>query len=149
MDAIIRAIIIYLFLLVIFRFSEKRTLAESSPFDLILLLIISEATQGALINNDNSIINAIVVITTLIAINLALAFLKYKYKFLQKAVEGGPLVLIDNGVIFKDRMYKERIDEDEILSSAREVGLIAINQIKYAILETSGKINIIPFDLNI
>jgi uncharacterized membrane protein YcaP (DUF421 family) len=145
MDAVFRAAIVYIFLLVILRLAGKRTLAQVTAFDFVLLLIISEATQQALIDDDNSMTNAAIVITTLVGLNILMSLLKQRSKFIERLLEDIPLVIIADGKPLQDRMDKARVDMDDVLDAAREShGLERLDQIKHAVLERSGKISIIP-----
>jgi uncharacterized membrane protein YcaP (DUF421 family) len=145
MDAVFRASVMYLFLLIIFRITGKRTLGQSTTFDFVLLLIIGEATQQALLGNDFSLTNAVIVITTLVLIDVGIAFWKQRSQTMDKLLDGMPLVIVDNGEPLKERMDRVRIDEEDILSAARLTqGLERMEQIKYAVLERSGDISIIP-----
>lgn len=145
MESIFRAVIVYVFLLVIFRLSGKRTLAEVTTFDLVLLLIISEATQEALIDNDHSMTNSFLIITSLVLLNVVFSEIKERFKPAEKILDGVPLLIVDHGKPLKDRMRKERVDVDDVLDAAREGhGLERLDQIKFAVLERNGKISIIP-----
>lgn len=145
MDAVIRAVVMYAFLLIVFRISGKRTLAQMTPFDFILLLVIGEATQQALLGDDFSVTNAFIVITALLATDLGLAIMKQRFGLLGKITEGVPVLIVENGEIIADRADKARIDEEDILQAARQTqGLETMDQIKYAVLERSGGISIIP-----
>jgi uncharacterized membrane protein YcaP (DUF421 family) len=145
MESVIRAAAVYLFLLLIFRLAGQRTLAQITTFDLVLLLIISEAIQQGLIGNDNSMINAALVVLTLAGLNVSLSLLKQRSKTIEKVLEDVPLVLVEEGRILKERMDKVRVDEDDILEAAREShGLVRLDQIRYAVLERSGEISIVP-----
>jgi uncharacterized membrane protein YcaP (DUF421 family) len=145
MDTMVRSAAIYLFLLVVFRISGKRSLAQITTFDFVLLLIISDAVQQGLISNDNSLTNALMVGTTLVGLNVALSLLKRRHPRLERVLEGTPLVLLEDGVLHKDRMSKERVDETDILSAARELqGLARMDQIAYAVVERNGGITIVP-----
>jgi uncharacterized membrane protein YcaP (DUF421 family) len=145
MDSVLRGIVVYVFLLFIFRMAGKRTLSQTTTFDLVLLLIISETTQQAMVDDDHSITNGVLLISTLIGMSILLSVLKQKFPKLDLALEGAPLILIDQGKLLRDRMDKCRVDETEILSAARMTqGLVAMDQIQYAILERNGDISIIP-----
>ncbi len=145
MDSVIRGVVIYFFLMLIFRVSGKRTLNEATVFDFVLLLIISETTQQALLADDFSITNGFLLITTLLVLDIGMSLLKQRYTGIDKALDGVPLIVIDNGKMLKDRMKKSRIDESDIMEAARELqGLKNMEQIKYAILEKDGKITIVP-----
>lgn len=145
MDSVLRAIATYVFLLVVLRIAGKRTLSQTTTFDFVLLLIISETTQQAMVDSDHSVTNAFLLIITLVGMSIILSVLKQRYPKLDLLLEGAPLVLIDRGRLLKDRMAKCRVDETEILSAARSTqGLAGLSQIEYAILERDGNISIIP-----
>lgn len=145
MDAVIRGIAVYLFLLLIFRLSGRQTLAEMSSFDFVLLLIISETTQEAMVDSDHSLTNSFLLIMTLIGTTVLFTMLKQKFPKLQKILDSTPVVIVQEGKMLKDRMRQLRISEDDILEAARETqGLERMDQIKYAIVETRGNISIIP-----
>ena len=145
MDSVLRAAAIYLFLLVLFRIAGKRTLSEATTFDFLLLLIIGEATQQALLGEDFSLTNAFLVILTLIGIDIAMSLWEQRWPRLGKWFEGVPLVIVDHGQPLRERMQRVRVNEEEILTAARErQGLSRMDQIQYAVLERSGGISIIP-----
>lgn len=145
MDSITRGLVVYVVLLLLFRISGKRSLAQITTFDFVLLLIFSEAIQQALIDNDSSMTNALLVIATLLGLDIGLSLVKGKSSLLQKLIDDTPLVLIEDGRLHKDRMKKARVDEDDILQSARQLqGLERLDQIKYAVLERSGGITVVP-----
>lgn len=147
MDVFLRTFVVYLFLLVILRLAGKRTLSEMSTFDFILLLIISEATQNALVNDDRSLSNGLAVILSLVALDRLVAYLKWKSGRLEKFIEGTPIVLVEHGKVLDERVAKSRVTRDDILQAARQnQGLARMEQIKYAVLESSGGISIIPMD---
>ena len=145
MDSILRALAVYVFLMVVFRIAGKRTLAEFTTFDFILLLIISEAVQQGLIDDDNSMTNAFLVVTTLLGLNIALSLVKQKSPRAEHLLDGSPEIIMENGCLLKERMDKARVDEEDIMQAARQLqGLERLDQIKYAVLERSGGITIIP-----
>lgn len=146
MDSVIRATIVYSFVLLLFRVSGKRTLAEVTPFDLVIALIISEAIQQALIDTDNSLTNALLVVTTLIALDMTLLYGTFRFKRLDRIINGVPVVVVQDGELLRERMRKERLLEDDIRTAAREQGLERLDQIKYAIVERGGTITIVPKD---
>jgi len=125
----------------------KRSLSDTTTFDFILLLIISEVTQQALVGEDNSITAAFILIVTLVSLDLSLSFLKDKFKPFGKFIEGTPLVVVDKGKPLKQRMKKSRVDNEDIMEAARlNFGLERMEQIKYAVLEKDGSISIIPYE---
>lgn len=145
MDAVIRALAIYVILMLVFRISGKRSLAQITTFDFVLILVIGEATQQALLGNDFSLTNAFLVIVTLVGLDIGMSLVKQRSKTIEKWLDSVPVVIIEEGKLLQDRMDKARIDEADILSRAREYhGLERLDQIKYAVLERSGGITIIP-----
>jgi uncharacterized membrane protein YcaP (DUF421 family) len=147
MQSILSAAAIYLLLLVVFRVAGKRTLKEVTVFDFVLLLIIGEATQETLLGDDASWTNAALVISTLVAIDVALSLVKRRSRKLEMALDDVPLVLVDRGVPIREHLEKERIDEEDILEAARRLhGLVRLDQVEYAVLERGGEIAIVPRD---
>lgn len=147
MESVLRAALVYAFLLIVFRITGKRSLAQITSFDFILLLIIGEATQQALLGNDFSVINAYLVIATLMFLELGFSLLKSGWPALDRLLESTPLVVVENGKLLEDRIHHERIDLQDVLAAARERhGLERLDQIKYAVLERSGGISIVPVD---
>lgn len=147
METVLRALAIYMFLLLIFRISGKRSLAQTTTFDFVLLLVIGEATQQALIGDDYSLTSAMLAIVTLVGLDIGLSLVKERYKPIERVVDDMPLVIVENGQTLRERMDKERVDEEDVLAAARERhGLESIRQIKYAVLERNGAISIVPRD---
>ena len=145
MDSVLRAAAIYIGLMIIMRFAGKRSLAQITTFDFVLLLIISEATQQAMLGQDFSVTNALIVIITLVMLDIGLSFLKRGSKTVDKLLEDVPLVIVEDGVLLKDRMAKARVDEQDVMTAARHLqGIERLDQIRYAVLERSGGISIIP-----
>ena len=145
MESIIRGVVIYLFLWAVFRVSGKRTLAETSPFELVLLLIISEVTNQAMVDSDHSITNAILLIMTLVGMSVLLSVVKHYSPRATRWFEGLPLPLVQDGKMLKENMDKARVDEGEILSAARiEQGIERMADIKDATIENDGKISVVP-----
>ncbi len=145
MDGVLRSLGIYVFLLVLFRIAGKRSLAQITTFDFILLLIISETTQQALLGDDGSLLNAMVVMATLIGADIALSLTKQRWPTLERWLEGLPVIVLRDGEPLQERMRNLRVDEDDILTAAREAhGLERLDQIKYAVVERSGGISIVP-----
>lgn len=145
MDSVLRTAITYFLLLLVFRIAGKRSLAQITTFDSVLLLIIGEATQQALLGEDFSITNAVIVIVTLVGLDIALSLVKPHSRRLGKLLDGTPLIVVEEGKTISDRMAKSRLGEADILEAARQLqGLERMEQIKYAVLERDGSISIIP-----
>ncbi|OQP33509.1 MULTISPECIES: DUF421 domain-containing protein [Pantoea] len=145
METVLRAASMYLLLMVVFKIAGRRTLMEMTSFDLILLLIISEATQQALLGDDFSVTGAGLTIVTLIVIDILFGVMKTRFPRMERLIDGSSLILVEEGKLLRQRAKRAGIDEEDILQSARSTqGLERLDQIKFAILEKTGKISIIP-----
>jgi uncharacterized membrane protein YcaP (DUF421 family) len=138
-------VITYLFLWLIFRIAGKRPLSESTTFDLVLLLIISESVQNALVANDYSMTGAALLVMTLVGADKLVSILSYRFEFFSKLVSGIPTIIFADGKPIEKRMKREQVQVNDILESARSLhGLESLEQIKYAVLERNGEISVIP-----
>ena len=147
MDMVFRALAIYLFLVVVFKVAGRRALLQMTSFDLILLLIISEATQQALLGQNFSVTGAMITITTLVVVDIIFGLMKKNFSPVENILDGTPVILVENDVPLADKLKKVDVSCDDILISARQNnGITEISQIKYAILERNGHISIIPFE---
>lgn len=145
MDNVLRVVGMYVLLMIVLKIAGRRTLLEMTSFDFILLLIISEATQQALLGNDFSFTGAAITIITLITMDIVFGKMKERFPKIEMFIDGSPLLLVEYGRPLEKRMRKAGISVDDILSSARmNQGLERMDQIKFAILEKNGKIAIIP-----
>lgn len=145
MESVVRGVAIYLVLLLIIRLSGRRTMDQATPFDFVLLLIVAETTQQALLGDDFSITNAIVLILTLFLMDISLSYLSRWFPALDKLLSGRPTFLIHDGKIEHRALRKTRMTLDEIMVVARKQhGLEALSQIRHAVLENDAGITIIP-----
>jgi uncharacterized membrane protein YcaP (DUF421 family) len=142
---ILRVVTIYGFLLFVFRVAGKRTVAEMTSFDLIVLLVIGDATQQGLIGDDFSVTTAVVAVSCLILIDIVLGKVKNRWPAVDRVVDGVPLILVFKGEMLRDRMEREGVDIDDVLEAAREQhGIKNLDEIEYAVLERHGGISVIP-----
>ncbi|HVU25509.1 MAG TPA: YetF domain-containing protein [Opitutus sp.] len=145
MQPVFRAFAVYLFLLVVFRAFGKRSLAQITTFDFVMLLIISETTQQALLGDDFSLTNCFLLVLTLVLLDTGLLVAKRRWPWFDRVTEGTPLVVLEHGRPLTERMRRARVDVADILAAARELqGLERLDQIRYAVLEKNGTITIIP-----
>jgi uncharacterized membrane protein YcaP (DUF421 family) len=144
MDMILRAVAIYLILVFVFKIAGRRALLQMNSFDLILLLIISEATQQALLGSDFSVTGAALSIITLIVMDMLFSKVKKYLPGAEEMIDGTAVILVENGVLMQDKMKMADISVDDIMVSARNnQGLTQLSEIKFAILESNGHISII------
>jgi uncharacterized membrane protein YcaP (DUF421 family) len=145
MDSVVRGAAVYMLLLLIFRLAGRRTLAQMTSFDFVLLLIISEAAQNAMIGDDYSVTNGALVVLTLVGLDVLLSQVKRWWPAAERWLDGKPTIIVEEGRPKIDIMNNARVDERDVLAAARETqGLERMDQIKFAVLETSGGISIIP-----
>jgi len=145
MDAVVRGVAIYFTLLVIIRLSGRRTLAQMTPFDLVIILVISETTQQAMLGDDFSITNSVLLILTLFTTDIALSYLKGWSRRAARLIDGVPTVLVTNGVYDEAALKGSRLQRDDVMEAARtQQGIESVKDIRFAILEVSGNISIIP-----
>jgi uncharacterized membrane protein YcaP (DUF421 family) len=144
MDAVIRGLAIYFTLLVIIRLSGRRTLAQMTPFDLVIVLVISETTQQAMLGDDFSITNAIILILTLFTTDIALSYVKRCWPKTAHVIDGVPTVLVVDGRYDERALRGCRLDKEDVMEAARnQEGIERVSDIRFAILEVSGNISVI------
>jgi uncharacterized membrane protein YcaP (DUF421 family) len=146
MDTVIRSLVIYFVLWAVLRLSGRRTLGQLTSFDLVLLLIIGGVTHRALLGQDYSVTNALLVVVTLVLTDVILSLLQCDYPSLSKLLNGEPMIVVEEGRPLLGRLKRARLTAEQVLESGRRThGLERMEQIKYAILEASGEISIIPY----
>lgn len=145
MDGVLRGAAIYLILFVLFRIFGKRTLAQVTPFDFVVLLVVGEATQQALLGDNFSVTQAAVVIATLLLLERTWDLLAWRFPRFRRVMESRPLVLMMDGELDRQAMRRVQVTEDDILQAARAgPGVESMDQIKHVILESTGGLSIIP-----
>ena len=139
-EKMLRPIVVYFFLIVGLRLAGKRELAQLNPFDLVVLLTLSNTVQNAIIGDDNSVTGGFIGAATLLALNSAVVRFLYGHDKLEQLVEGAPDVLIENGVIQPDRLRQELITLQELEAAAHKQGLASLDEVDRAVLEPGGSI---------
>jgi uncharacterized membrane protein YcaP (DUF421 family) len=140
----LRALVVYVFLLFLLRLTGKRQVGQLAPFDLILLLVLSNAVQNSMNGGDNSITAGIILAITLVMLNHGVGWVTHRSKRFEGIVEGHPLVLIHNGHVYRDVMDQEQITRHELDAALREAGCASIQEVHFALMETNGKITVHP-----
>ncbi len=146
LEKILRPLIVYLFLLVAFRFSGKRELSQATLFDFLILLLISNVVQNAIIGPDNSILGSFAGVATLLTLSWGLNRLTARNKTARKFLEGAPTLLVHHGLVLDNAMRKESVATNDLLTALREQGIASVSEVRYAILELDGKISVIRTD---
>ena len=140
-EKILRPIIVYIFLIVGLRLSGKRELAQLNPFDLIVLLTLSNTVQNAIIGNDNSVTGGIIGAASLLAINYLVVRFLYDHRKIDQIVEGSPDVLIENGKIHEHKLKRELITKEELAAAARKQGFDSLSEVRQCVLEPGGTLS--------
>lgn len=142
-EFIARAAIVYAVLLVLVRISGKRTVGEFTPFDLLVVMLLAESTQGALVGGDESVGGSLIVAATLIAMNYAVGFASARSKAVDRVVEGEPVVLLRNGRVLTDALKRNNVPLSDLDESLRRSGITEHSKVEVAMLETNGDITVI------
>ena len=133
-EFILRGLIIYVFLIVLLRLTGKRQVGQMAPFDLVLLLVLSNTVQNAMIGGDNSIIGGVISAVTLVAANWLVSLLTYRSKKMEALVEGRPELLIHNGKLFERALAQAKLTRHEMMNALREAGCAAVEDVRAAFL---------------
>jgi uncharacterized membrane protein YcaP (DUF421 family) len=145
MDSVIKATVVFFVLWAIIRVSGRRTLGEMTAFDFVLFLIIGGSTQRAITGQDYSLINALLLVATFVTLDIGLSIVETRWPAMRPILNAQPMILVENGYLLTRRTRRARITEGNILEAARRLhGLERMEQIKFAILESTGAITIVP-----
>jgi len=141
-----RTAIVYAAVLLGLRLAGKRELGQMTPFDLVVILLIANAVQNAMVGPDTSVTGGLIAAGVLILGNYGLAQARERLPWLRRAVEGTPTLLINDGKLVSQHLRQEGLDEDEVLMAIREHGVADVKDVRMAVLETDGSISIVPVD---
>jgi uncharacterized membrane protein YcaP (DUF421 family) len=140
----LRALIVYAFLMLLLRVTGRRQVGQLAPFDLVLLLVLSNALQNSMNGGDNSIVGGVLSALTLVGVNWLVGYVSFRNKRLARLVEGKPEVLIHNGHVYQDVMDRERLTQEELSAALRRSGCASVEEVHFAILENNGQISVSP-----
>ena len=143
MDIVLRGIVVFIFLMVLTRVIGRRELSSLQPFDLILLIILGDAVQQGLTQDDYSLTGALLAVGTIALCQVLVSFLSYKFPRTRKVIEGTPIIVIQDGEAIERNLKRERLDIDDVAEEARQQGIAHLTDVKWAVLETTGKISFI------
>ena len=145
-ELILRGVVVYVFLLILLRVTGKRQVGQLAPFDLVLLLVLSNAVQNSMNGGDNSLVGGLISAATLVAVNYAVGLATFKSKKLEALIEGRPQILIHNGKLFRDVMESAHLTQHELNAALRQAGCITVEDVRSAVLENSGEITVIKHE---
>src|SRR4030088_2073819 len=142
-EIIVRSLAVYAFLLVILRITGKRQVGQLAPFDLVLLLVLSNAVQNSMNGGDNSLVGGMVSAATLVALDFGIGYATFRSKRLEALIEGRPLLIIHNGRVFEDVMRHAKLTHHELSASLRRAGCSRADEVQVAVLENNGSISVV------
>ncbi len=143
MDIAIRAIALYVFVVFVMRMIGRRELSTLTPFDLVLLIVLGDAIQQGLTQDDYSITGAVVAVSTLAIMQVITSYISYRVKPFRKILKGEPIILIEGGKLLNQNLRRERITADDVAEEMRTQQIAAFDQVQWAILESNGTISFI------
>jgi uncharacterized membrane protein YcaP (DUF421 family) len=142
-ELILRAAVVYVFLIVLLRVTGKRQVGQLAPIDLVLLLVLSNAVQNAMNGGDNSLIGGLLSAAVLVGLNFGLSALTYRNRRLETWIEGHPEIIVHNGKVLQLAMTRTKLTHRELNAAIREAGCASIDDVKLAVLENTGEISVI------
>ena len=140
----VRSAVVYLFLLVVLRLMGKRQVGQLAPFDLVLVLVLSNSVQNAMNGGDNSVGGGLISAITLVLLNYVIGMATYRSKVLEAIVEGRPDVLIHNGTLYPAVMKRAKLTHHELDAALRQAGCACVNEVHMAVLENNGALSVVP-----
>ena len=141
---ILRGVVVYVFLLILLRCTGKRQVGQMAPFDLVLLLVLSNAVQNSMNGGDNSITGGMILAATLVAINWGVAWLTFRNKRVEALIEGRPVILVHDGHIDPRALNEVRMTRHELEAALRAQGCAGPEEVRFAVLENNGSVSVIP-----
>ena len=143
-EYVLRAVVVYVVLLGMIRISGKRTMGQFTPFDVLLIVLLGNAVQNALLGKDTSLIGGLLLAGVLIALNWSTGFLAARSRRAEELIEGVPTVLACDGQVYEDVLRRQLVSKNDFDEALRQAGELTIADVRYAILETDGQISIVP-----
>jgi len=144
-EKVLRSFAVYAFLLVAFRITGKRQVGQLTPFDLVVLLVISNVVQNALIGNDNSLGGGLLGAAAILAINYLVVEVSYRSKRARRWLEASPTMLVHNGQVLHDNLRRERLTLDDLMVALRRSGVTEPHEVRFAVLEDNGGVSVVPY----
>ncbi len=142
-EFVLRGVLVYVFLLVFLRLTGKRQTGQYAPFDLVLLLILSNAVQNSMNAGDNSLIGGLISASTLMGCHVVLANLTFRFAWLERLIDGKPRVLVDQGKVHTELMHKELLSTEDLEAALRASGCLHLHEVECATIETNGQITVV------
>lgn len=139
----LRGVVVYVFLLVFLRLTGRRQTGQLAPFDLVLLLVLSNAVQNSMNAGDNSLVGGLISAATLLGCHLLLAHLTYRIKWLERLVDGSPQVLVRNGQVDEHLLRRQLLTRGDLMAALRAGGCLHLHEVERATIEANGDITVV------
>jgi uncharacterized membrane protein YcaP (DUF421 family) len=143
MDIALRAIVLYVFIVLVTRVIGRRELSSLSPFDLILLIVLGDAVQQGLTQDDYSVTGALIAVSTIASLQVLTSYVSFRSKGARKVLEGLPIVVVENGKVVEANLRRERMTEDEVAEEMRMQQIASFDEVQWGILESNGAISFV------
>ena len=143
MDIAIRAVVIYCFIYLLTRVIGRRELSSLEPFDLILLIILGDVVQQGLTQDDYSVTGALIAVGAIAAMQVSTSYLSFRFARLRPVLDGEPIIVVEDGKPIEANLNRERLTVEELMAEARGQQIESLDNVKWAVLETSGKVSFI------
>ena len=143
-EFVLRAVVVYVVLLGMIRLSGKRTMGQFTPFDVLLIVLLGNAVQNALLGSDESLSGGLLLAAVLISLNWVTGWFSARSRKAEKLIEGVPVVLARNGELFEQVLRKELVSRNDFDEALRQNGQLRLADVDIAILETDGRISVVP-----
>src|ERR671934_1441649 len=143
MDIVLRAIFLYAFIVFVMRVIGRRELSSMTPFDLILLIVLGDAIQQGLTQDDYSVTGAVIAVATIASLQVFTSYLSFRSQKARKVLEGEPIVVIERGKLVEHNLKRERMTPDEVAEEMRQQQIASLDQVEWGILEANGSISFI------
>jgi uncharacterized membrane protein YcaP (DUF421 family) len=144
MDLALRAIFLYAFVVLMMRVTGRRELSTLSAVDLVLLIILGDAIQQGLTQDDYSVTGAVIVVSTIAALQVGTSYLSFRSRRARRVLEGDPIVILQDGKLIERNLRRERLTEDEVAEEMRAQQIASVEDVEWGILETNGTMSFIP-----
>ncbi len=144
MDIALRAAFLYAFVVILMRVIGRRELSSLSPLDLVLLIVLGDAIQQGMTQDDYSVTGAVIAVSTIAVVQVGISYLSFRSRRARRVLEGEPVIIIEDGKLIERNLRRERLTEDEIAEKMRTQQIASVEDVEWGILESSGNMSFIP-----
>ena len=143
-EFVLRAVVVYIVLLALIRVSGKRSMGQFTPFDMLLVVLLGNAVQNALLGEDHSLLGGLLLAEVLVALNWTIGLVSSRSRVAERLIEGEPVVLARDGKLFPKVLRRELVSQNDFDEALRQNNQLALDEVEIALLETDGRISVVP-----